>query len=183
MTAIEDTFFLTPHEAETVEEMAARIMPGDPSDPGAVEAGVITYIDRSLEGAYSYLQPVYRQGVRLLDERCRERHGTRFAQLAAGQQDAVLSGLLDRAVTTLGEAPEPEELLCYFASVVQEHTIEGMFCDPAYGGNRDMVGWRLIGFPGARWGYGPEQMRYGYDATRIPLTALADLRRQRRADG
>lgn len=181
MTAAENTFFLTPQEAETVEAMAARIIPGDASDPGAREAGVITYIDRSLEGAYSALQPTYRQGVRLLDERCRGLHGKRFVNLDTGQQDRLLSELLDPAVTVLGETPGPDELLGYFASVVQEHTIEGMFCDPAYGGNRDKVGWRLLGFPGARWGYGEEEMRYGYDATRIPMTALGDLRRQRGA--
>lgn len=180
MSAAESTFFLTPHEAETVEEMASRIMPGDATDPGAREAGVITYIDRSLEGAYSYLQPIYRQGVRLLDEQCRERHGRRFIDLDAGQRDALLLQLLDPAVTALSESPRPEELLGYFASVVQEHTIEGMFCDPAYGGNQGEVGWRLIGFPGARWGYSKEEMRYGYDATRVPITALADLRRQQR---
>jgi gluconate 2-dehydrogenase gamma chain len=51
-----------------------------------------------------------------------------------------------------------------------------MFCDPAYGGNRDGAGWRLVGFPGAQWGYRVEQMRRGFDATEIPLSTLADLR-------
>ncbi len=33
------------------------------------------------------------------------------------------------------------------------NTIEGFFADPIYGGNRDMVGWKLVGFPGARYDY------------------------------
>jgi len=60
--------------------------------------------------------------------------------------------------------------------VVREHTIEGFFCDPVYGGNRDAVGWRLVGFPGAQWGYTAEQMQPGFDATSIPIKTLADLR-------
>jgi gluconate 2-dehydrogenase gamma chain len=69
------------------------------------------------------------------------------------------------------------ELLRSFFAVVREHTIEGFFCDPAYGGNRGAVGWRLIGFPGAQWGYTAEQMKPGFDATVIPIKTLSDLRR------
>jgi gluconate 2-dehydrogenase gamma chain len=61
---------------------------------------------------------------------------------------------------------------------VREHTVEGFFCDPAYGGNRDAVGWRLVGFPGAQWGYTAEQMAPGFDGRTIPIMTLADLRRR-----
>src|SRR3989475_13156850 len=37
-----------------------------------------------------------------------------------------------------------------FFSMLRCHTVEGMFCDPMHGGNIDMVGWQLIGFPGPR---------------------------------
>jgi gluconate 2-dehydrogenase gamma chain len=37
-----------------------------------------------------------------------------------------------------------------FFSLLRTHTIEGMFCDPMHGGNVDMVGWQMIGFPGPR---------------------------------
>lgn len=40
--------FFTPHEAATVEAFTARIIPGDPNDPGAKEAGVFWYIDNLL---------------------------------------------------------------------------------------------------------------------------------------
>jgi gluconate 2-dehydrogenase gamma chain len=42
----------------------------------------------------------------------------------------------------------------FFEQLLQ-NTIEGFFCDPIHGGNRDMVGWKLIGFPGARYDYRP----------------------------
>jgi gluconate 2-dehydrogenase gamma chain len=53
-----------------------------------------------------------------------------------------------------------------------------MFCDPAYGGNRDGVGWKLIGFPGAQWGYSDEQMKLGFDARTIPIKTLHDLQKE-----
>ncbi len=37
-----------------------------------------------------------------------------------------------------------------FFSLLRRNTIEGMFCDPMHGGNVDMLGWQLIGFPGPR---------------------------------
>jgi gluconate 2-dehydrogenase gamma chain len=63
--------------------------------------------------------------------------------------------------------------------VIWEHTVQGMFCDPAYGGNRDAIGWRLLGFPGAQWSYSTEQRARGFDATSIPIRTLADLQRER----
>ncbi len=37
-----------------------------------------------------------------------------------------------------------------FFALVRAHTIQGTFCDPAYGGNANFVGWDLIGYPGVR---------------------------------
>ena len=41
-----------------------------------------------------------------------------------------------------------------------QNTKEGFFADPVYGGNRDMAGWRMIGFPGARYDYRDWIFRY-----------------------
>src|SRR5690349_8312079 len=48
-----------------------------------------------------------------------------------------------------GEA-ERRRVLTLFFSLLRQNTIEGMFCDPIHGGNVDMVGWQLVGFPGPR---------------------------------
>lgn len=69
-------------------------------------------------------------------------------------------------------------LLQRFFAVIREHTMEGFFCDPLYGGNRGAVGWRLVGFPGVQWGYTAEQMKPGFDGTKIPIRTLSDLRRE-----
>jgi gluconate 2-dehydrogenase gamma chain len=159
---------LNDHEARTIDAMAGRILPGDADDPGAREAGAVLYIDRALAGAYAEHRLLYRTGVAALDARCHARHGHGFAALAAADQDAVLSALEGR--------------LAYFFAVVREHVIQGTFCDPVYGGNRDAVGWRLLGFPGAYWGYGEgEHGTYGFDAAQLPIKTLADLRRERAA--
>lgn len=69
---------------------------------------------------------------------------------------------------------EPEAAT--FFAVVWQHTIEGMFSDPSYGGNRDAVGWRLLGYPGTQFGYKREDMRLGVDLSARPIMTLADLR-------
>lgn len=172
--------FFNSHEAATVEAMVSRIVPGTPDDPGAREAEVIVYIDRALAGPYRDLQPLYRWGVRSLDTTASARFGQPFRQLSEVEQDQLLGDLLQVSPPTLENSTVDAEtaLLGHFVAVVRQHTIEGMFGDPVYGGNKDAVGWRLIGFPGARWGYSPEEMRYGFDSRRIPVVTLEELRRQ-----
>ena len=98
-----------------------------------------------------------------------ERFGTSFAD-ATPEQKKLLMTELD--VTARNE---PTEFLGQFFRIVREHTIQGFFGDPAYGGNRDTVGWKLVGFPGAQWGYSPDQMRPGIDSRTIPILTVKDL--------
>jgi gluconate 2-dehydrogenase gamma chain len=172
--------FFNEAEARAVEALAARIFPGDADDPGAREAAVLVYIDRAVEGSYRDLQPAYRRGLAELERHCREEAQASFADLGEERQDALL-GELDRLAVQLeageAEAADPRDVvLARFYEMVRQHTLEGMFGDPAYGGNRDGAGWRLVGFPGAQWGYSAEQMTPGFDATSIPVKTLADLR-------
>ncbi len=71
---------------------------------------------------------------------------------------------------------EPDSLAQFFA-VVYEHTLEGTFGDPLYGGNRDAVGWKLVGFPGAVGVYGRADA-VSYDAKQMKVLTLADLRQE-----
>jgi gluconate 2-dehydrogenase gamma chain len=153
--------FLNPVEAATLDAMASRIIPGDAEDPGAHEAQAVVFIDRTLSGFLRDQQTPYRLGLRRLDEITRERYGRRFVELEATDQDEVLEDL-DRR----GD---------HFFAVVREHVVQGVFCDPSHGGNRGGTGWRMVGFPGARWGYSAREMARDFDASAIPLTTLADL--------
>jgi gluconate 2-dehydrogenase gamma chain len=182
---IAELVFFNEAEARDVDALAARILPGSPDDPGAREAGVLVYIDRAVEGAYKELQHAYRQGLAELDRHCREEARASFADLGADRQDALLSEL-DGIAAQLeaGEAPATDRrrlILAQLYGMIRQHTLEGLLADPAYGGNRDGAGWRLVGFPGAQWAYSPEQMAPGFDATSIPAKTLADLRAERGA--
>jgi gluconate 2-dehydrogenase gamma chain len=58
---------------------------------------------------------------------------------------------------------------------LRRHTAEGFFSDPVYGGNRGLVGWKLVGFPGPQRAYTPQEFqREGTD--RAPQS-LMDLHR------
>jgi gluconate 2-dehydrogenase gamma chain len=162
----EPLVFLNPVEAAAIDAIADRIVPADDGEPGARDARSVLYVDRMLAGFGRDLQGLYRSGLRALEQLCAERFGRRFAELSASEQDRLLAELDGRGTD--------DELGRLFA-VAREHIVQGLFCDPVYGGNRDGVGWRLVGFPGARWGYSAEQMARDFDAATIPLTTLADL--------
>jgi hypothetical protein len=170
--------FFTEHQAAVVEAATARIAPGpkdDPAEaghPGAREAGVTGYIDTML-GALNHgvlqhdqvfaggpwsnrhtsgpdlmarftpLSPVaqiawrkrlttwqtqYTKGISQLDELA----GGDFTKKPPAQQDKILSA----------------KSVSEFTSLLFEHTIEGLYASPEYGGNRNLTGWKEIGFPG-----------------------------------
>ena len=163
--------FFNRQESEFIEAATARLIPSDSIGPGALEAGVADYIDKQLGGAWGAGERLYRQGpwhaglptqgyqlpftpaelfrnaLRAVNADVEKRHRTTFAKLAAVDQDAYLSAL-ERSQEEFNGVPGA----VFFASLL-EMTIEGFFCDPVYGGNRDMVGWKLIGFPGAYASY------------------------------
>ena len=76
----------------------------------------------------------------------KRRSGKGFSKLAASDQDAVL-GEFDR-----GNVPGFPRAKLFF-DTLRSHTMEGVFGEPAYGGNQGMVGWKLVGFPGHQFGY------------------------------
>jgi len=180
--------FLNTHEAETINALAGLIIPGTEEDPGAQEAGAVIYIDRALAGPYGKLQRLYRAGLAALDESCVQRQGRTFVELDEGEQNSVLEQLAGSGLDSAVGAERAESdgadrpdlgFLPYFFAVVRQHVVEGTFGDPVYGGNRNAVGWRLVGFPGAHWGYGEDQMDYGFDASALPVVTLQDLRHER----
>ncbi len=128
------TNVLSQAESATLAAICARIIPTDDNGPGAAEAHAATYIERSLGGWLASSRETYTAGLAAIDEAARANGGRRFVELAAAQQDRVLA--------SMEETP--------FFALVRTHTIQGTFCDPAYGGNQNFVGWDLIGYPGVR---------------------------------
>ena len=138
--------------AEAVHGAPFRLLPDDLQDAilRDLEAGTVPGFDPSTS-----VEPTQALGQRqvLVDD----------ASPTAGADGATAA--------TFGE-PEAAE----FFAVLRQHTVEGMFSDPMYGGNRDAVGWRLLGYPGPRFGYKRADMQLGVDLSTRPITTLADLR-------
>jgi len=79
----------------------------------------------------------------------------------------VIAALEDGSATGFAW-PTAQELF----TTVRTHTMEGMFADPIYGGNRDFAGWRLVGFPGAQPVFTSSDMQSRQAFTRVPMTGL-----------
>jgi hypothetical protein len=117
-------------------------------------------------GWQSILTPreLYRMGIMAVDGFATENHGGKYTELEEAQQEEVMTALADDEMEPIGGLPSSE-----FFDLLRQHTVEGMFGDPAYRGNRDMVGWKLIGYPGAQRAYTPLDMRdESYFAKRQP---------------
>ena len=164
--------FFNAAEGRAVEAMADRIIPPDPETPGGKDSGCAVFLDRQLAGAYGhqeglYVSPPfeagtrnqgaqsaagpaqqYREGLAAFERAVQAQHGGKaFADLAASDQDSVLSALEAGSLKLEGVDGK-----AFFQQVVKDVQM-GFFADPVYGGNRDMVAWKMIGFPGARYNY------------------------------
>jgi gluconate 2-dehydrogenase gamma chain len=159
--------FFNDDDTRTVTAFAERLMPGAPGKPGATDAGVTNYIDLALSGAYEDEQEFYRHGLTQLDAHCTKTYGKPFRSIPAAQQDECITALEQ------GKAPAfAWPTAQAFFNTVRKHTMEGMFADPIYGGNKDFAGWRLVGFPGAQPQFTTEDMQSKQAFTREPMVGL-----------
>lgn len=136
---------LTHEEGLILAAIADRIFPKTDT-PGAVEIGAVNYIDVALAGDYAALAPLYSQGLRAINRYARSEFNKTFLQLTEAEKEAVLRACEAGALASFKPAAEFFETLRY-------HVLEGVFCEPQYGGNKDMTGWRLVDFPGQQFGY------------------------------
>ena len=159
--------FLNDDDAVTLDAFTERLMPGAPGKACAREAGVLNYIDLALAGAYSDLQDFYRRGPSSLEGYCRNTYKESFVRLDPARQDAVITAL-EQGKATGFTWPTAQA----FFNTVRTHTMEGMFADPIYGGNKDFAGWRLIGFPGAQPAFSAADMKSKEAFTGAPIIGL-----------
>jgi len=164
--------FFTSDEAATMEAIVDRLIPLDDGGPGGKDAGCAVFIDRQLAGPYGrsdglytlppfmpgsstqgYQNPDspggrYRAGLKALADHIRQsQSGKTLRELSTVDQDKLLSTLEDGSIKL-----KDIDAKAFFAMLLQD-TQQGFFADPIYGGNRDMAGWKLVGFPGARYDY------------------------------
>ena len=134
---------LNPHEARTADAIFERIFPADENGPGATEIGAVAYVDRALSGVYREKVEDYRLGLMAVDSAAKERFGEAFADCEPGEQDAIISDLERGTLPNFGV---PDQRTFFWT--VREHAREGLFSDPAHGGNHDKLGWKVLGHPG-----------------------------------
>lgn len=183
--------FFNMKESAFIEAAVARLIPADEEWPGALEAGVPNYMDKQLAGAWGAGERLYRsgpwqqgtpsQGYQLPFTPAELFHtalaainkelakaGKPFAKMSADQQDAYLKQL-EAGGKDLRGVPSN-----VFFAALWELTLEGFFSDPVYGGNRDMVSWRMIGFPGAYASYYDLVDKHGIKIDRPPMSLAED---------
>lgn len=175
--------FFTPEEAAAVEAIVERLIPVDDLSPSGKEAGCAVFIDRQLAGPFGdsrklYMQPPfhigtttqglqsgitpaerYREGLATLDAHCRQTfRGKNFAALDPTQRDELLHAMENEKLNPANAADQRA-----LFELLLQNTMEGFFADPIYGGNRDMAGWKMIGFPGYHYDYRAYVRRYNED--------------------
>lgn len=183
--------FFNADEARFIEAACERLIPADELGPGALLAAVPNYLDKQLGGAWGAGERLYRSGpwasgtatqgyqlpftpaelfhtslraiIQDLDAR-----QTPFHAMSADNQDAYLKSL-EAGAHDLEGIPSS-----VFFDALWQMTVEGFFSDPVYGGNRDMVAWRMIGFPGAYADYFEAVDRHGVKFRREPMSLAED---------
>ena len=148
---------LTARETEILSAMVDRLIPTDELGPGALDAGVLQYIDRALSEAESDAADAYRSGLAALDAYSRYTRGGPFIDLSTIDQDSVLIDVQLGAASGAGVGFVGSS--GSFFNMVKSHTWQGMFGDPKYGGNVGFAGWDLVDYPGVRLGMSPEDQR------------------------
>ena len=175
-----DTYHsLGPDEAAFIEALVNVMCPADELSPSGVDCGLAVYIDRQLAGPYGkgdgrYQRGPYRHGkpelglqlpltpeqfckagIAAVNAACTRDHGAPFAALKPAEADAVLVDIADGRV-----ADERLSLTSWFNDVVYPLFIEACFADPMYGGNRNAVFWKMIGYPGLPANHAIDMVRY-----------------------
>ena len=164
-------YFLRQDEVELLGAIVEQLIPADALSISGKEAGCVEFIDRQLAGKYgdfakyymaapfmegtpqqgdqSSLTPRerYRLGLKALSEYCASKFGQSFIALPPEQRDRVLHDMEEGNIAFQGIDAKS------FFEIVLQNTMEGFFADPIYGGNKNMVSWKMLGFPGARYDY------------------------------
>ena len=184
--------FFNPLMVDVITAAAERIIPRDENGPGATDAGVVYFIDRQLSCEYGMvgkrygagpftsgtsnqgdqsdlsMRDRYRIGIDGIQAYSQATFQKDFKELGPDQQDQILRDMEGGKATGFpGSGGQT------FFTLLVNHVKAGFFADPIYGGNRDMVGWKMIGYPGAQIVYQDWISRYGEKFTG-PFMSIAD---------
>jgi gluconate 2-dehydrogenase gamma chain len=184
---------LTATEHAFIVAAVDTIIPADELSPSGSACGVATFIDRQLAGAYGMGARLYRQGpfpkakpelgyqlslnpreffragIESANAWTRKTYGKDFDRLSEQDREATLKAMEDN------KAPFPGFSSRMFFDALLQITMEGFFSDPIYGGNRDMAGWKMVGYPGLPATYREEITKYFGKKYDKPPRSIADF--------
>jgi gluconate 2-dehydrogenase gamma chain len=133
-----------------------RIIPKDDLGPSASESGVTEYINRSLGDYLAGEKAAFIEGLEQTDAFARRSQDRAFIGLTPEKQDAVLTAMESGSAEGFPNARA-------FFNRARRLTMEGMFGDPYYGGNKNFAGWDLIRYPGPRLATSADDQKMGVE--------------------
>jgi len=184
---------LTSGEAAFFSAVADIIVPADELSPSGTECGIVTFIDRQLAGAwgggaklyrngpfrkakpeYGYQLPLtprefFAAGIVAVNAWTRKTKGKDFDRLAQSEREEAIKAL-DQGKAELIDFNGKQ-----FFDALLDLTMEGFFSDPIYGGNRNKVSWKMIGFPGLPATYANLIEPYRNKRYAVPPQSISDF--------
>jgi gluconate 2-dehydrogenase gamma chain len=184
---------LTATEAAFVSAAVDAFIPADELSPSGTDCGIVTYIDRQLASAWGGGAKMYRSGpykkgkpeqgyqlpltpkefisagIAVTNEWSRKTYGKEFDRLAPADRISALKAMEEGKAEFIGLGSKP------FFEALLAVTMEGFFSDPIYGGNRDKVAWKMLGFPGLPATYAGKFDEYLTKRYAAPPQSIADF--------
>jgi gluconate 2-dehydrogenase subunit 3-like protein len=155
-TAQAPTSALSDKQLRLLAAFTDRIIPKDDLGPSASESGVPEYINRALGDYLAGEKPAFIEGLEATDAFARRSQTRAFIELPSDKQDAVLTAMESGNAEGFANARA-------FFNRARRLTMEGMFGDPYYGGNKDFAGWDLIRYPGPRMATSAADQKMGVE--------------------
>jgi gluconate 2-dehydrogenase gamma chain len=192
-TGIEPLLTLTATEAAFLGAVYDTIIPADRLSPSGTDCGLVNYIDRQLAGAWGNGARLYRSGpfvpgkpeqgyqlsltprelfatgIKAANDWARKTYGKDFDRLAPAEREAALK-TMEAGKAELGDVNGKQ----LFEALLQS-AMEGFFADPLYGGNRNKVSWRMVGYPGLPASYGDKALEYRGKKVAIEPQSICDF--------
>jgi gluconate 2-dehydrogenase gamma chain len=184
---------LTAPEAAFLSAAYDTLIPADRLSPSGTDCGLVTFMDRQLAGAWGGGARLYRSGpfvqgkpeqgyqlsltpreffaagIKAANGWTRKTYGKDFDRLAPADRDAALKAM------EANKAEFAEFNSKQFFEALYQSAMEGFFADPIYGGNRNKVSWRMIGYPGLPAAYANKALEYRGKKVVIEPQSIADF--------
>jgi gluconate 2-dehydrogenase gamma chain len=184
---------LTATEAAFLSAAYDTFIPADRLSPSGTDCGLVIFMDRQLAGAWGGGARLYRggpfiqgkreqgyqlsltpreffaAGIKAANEWTRKTYGKDLDRLPPAEREAALKSMDE------GKAEFAEINAKQFFEMLYQSAMEGFFADPIYGGNRDKVSWRMVGYPGLPATYAGKALEYRGKKIVIEPQSIADF--------